>query len=148
MWALSVAAYVAAMPLVAFYQARLDDEAQRSFMLLLVGPMGVLVGYLEWLANPLIWYSWRMAKKGRWRTCAISSLIAVGLVASFLLRDHMEWPLYERDPRPRITGHGLGFWLWLVSALSMLAAAGTRYMGRRVKAGPEAPTSNNRWRGP
>jgi len=112
--------YVGALCLPAFHQARPGDEVQYSFMLLLVGWMGILVGYVAWFASPCIWFSWVMALRGEWLVSGVSALVATLLIVTFLATTQMHWPLYERDANPRITSWDLGYWLWLGSALWML----------------------------
>lgn len=112
--------YVGALCLPAFHQARSGDEVQYSFMLLLVGWMGILVGYFAWFANPFIWFSWVIAFKGRWLESAVCALLATLLIVTFLSTTQMHWPLYEREANPRITSWDLGYWLWFGSALWML----------------------------
>jgi hypothetical protein len=55
---ISIGLFVVAMTQTAYYDVT-DDPARNSAGLLLIGWMGALAsGYIEWIANPLLFYSW------------------------------------------------------------------------------------------
>lgn len=121
-WYISISAiiFVIAMTQPAFYQIRRDDMVIGSAMCLAIGAMGLLAGYFEWLANPLILFSWIAALRGRRYQSAVSATLALILMGAFLFHSTMSYPLYEREPNVPIVGHGLGYWLWMVSGATMV----------------------------
>lgn len=119
---MSVALFIAALSQPAFMQDRRDDSTIAAWLCLVLGGPGVLLGYVEWLANPILFYCWFATYRGRLFRGGLCALVATFLAAAFLLRSHMNWPLYERESTPKILGYGLGYWLWVLSALVMLAA--------------------------
>jgi hypothetical protein len=122
--AVSVVIFLVAMTQAAFYQNRPAEPVTHAVLLLATGWMGVLIGYLEWIANPLILYSWTSALRKRVVPALLASTSAAGLILSFLLRKKMDWPGMETDTNPDIQGYAAGYWLWLVSALVMVVASG------------------------
>jgi hypothetical protein len=89
--------------------------------LLLVGWVGVFSGTLAWLANPALAVAWIMFYRGRYRYSALYALIALGFIVSFLFAKTVmssEAPAYSK-----IIGYGVGYWLWMASAVTILAAA-------------------------
>jgi hypothetical protein len=123
----SVVIFLLAMTQPAFYQNRPAEPVTHSVWLLLSGGMGVLIGYFEWIANPLIFYSWISARRRRILPALLASIAAAGLMFSFLLRKKMDWPGMATDTHPDIQGYAAGFWLWLASALVMVAASGVEF---------------------
>ena len=121
---ISVALFVLTLTQPAFFQERRDDTTVAAWLCLLLGGPGVLLGYIEWLANPILFYCWYATYRGRLFQAGLCALVATFFAATFLARSHMNWPLYERESSPKILSYGLGYWLWLLSALVMLAANG------------------------
>jgi len=121
---LSVVIFAAAMTQPAFYQNRAAEPVTHSIWLLLSGFMGVLIGYFEWIANPLIVYSWICARRKHIREALLTSIAATALILSFLLRKKMDWPGVATDTHPDIQGCAAGYWLWLASALAMVIGSG------------------------
>lgn len=116
-----VALYVCALPLPAFHEAPQDVEVQYSYSLLMIGWMGILVGYVAWFANPVVWLSWVLLLRGKWFVATVSALVATVLISRFHATTQMSWPLCEHQCNPYITGWGSGYWLWLASAVWTLA---------------------------
>jgi hypothetical protein len=117
---ISAIIFIIAMTQPAFYQTRRDDTVIGSAMCLAIGGMGLLAGYFEWIANPLLLYSWIAGFRGRRYQAAVSATIAFVFTVFFLFRSTMSYPLYEREPIVPIVGHGLGYWLWMLSAATMV----------------------------
>lgn len=120
----SIVLFLAAMTQPAFYQNRTAEPVTHALGLLLSGFMGVLIGYFEWLANPLIVYSWFCARKKRVVPALIATLLAAFFILSFLSVKKMEWPGMGSDPNPDVQGYAAGYWLWLASALVMVVGSG------------------------
>jgi hypothetical protein len=73
---------------------------------ILIGWMGVLAGgYIEWIASPLLFYSWFSALHQQYWQSVGSAVLALALILSFLRRSE-----------------GFGYWLWIASAAIMVAA--------------------------
>jgi hypothetical protein len=88
--------FLFAMTQAAFYQNRPAEPVTHSVLLLATGWLGVLIGYFEWIANPLIFYSWICARRKRILPALLASIAAVGLILSFLFHKKMEWPGGDR----------------------------------------------------
>lgn len=119
-WWTSISAviFVIAMTQPAYYQARTNDMVVGSAMCLAIGAMGVTAGFFEWIANPLLLFSWIAGFRGRRYQAAISATMALVLIAIFLSRSIIDYPLRQGGPTP-IVGCGLGYWLWMLSAAIM-----------------------------
>jgi hypothetical protein len=90
--------------------------------LLLVGWIGMSQKFFEWLANPLLILAWFFFWKSKPGRASIFSSLAFLFMTSFLLEKRV---LSDENGRTAaITGYGLGYWLWIASAVVMMAAAG------------------------
>jgi hypothetical protein len=120
--ACSVLVFVISLTQVGFTIDRRDPAGwSPSLLLLLIGWLGVFVGFPAWLANPALMLAWLLAFFRSARTAAfVCSLAAVVLALSFLL--HKEILSDEAGNRSKITGYGAGYWLWVAS--TVLAAIG------------------------
>jgi len=119
--------FLMAMTLHAFYQNRPAEPVTSSLMLLATGWMGILVGYFEWFANPLILYSWLSARRNRVAPALLASILATAFILSFLFVKKMNWEGMGTDTHPDILGYAAGYWLWLASALVMVVASGVEF---------------------
>ena len=91
-----------------------------AFGLLLVGWLGVGSGGAAWLANPCLLFGWIAFAMGRFHMSLFLSLSAVSLIISFLAVDRViasEAPTFAR-----VIGYGIGYWLWLSSAIALVGA--------------------------
>lgn len=88
-----------------------------GWRLLLQGWKG---GYVDWLANPVLLISWAAAVRGRRLLSMAGACVAATLMLVFMFRRTLELP----GPGSTVTivSHGPGYWLWLGSALLMIAA--------------------------
>jgi hypothetical protein len=132
----SVILFVASLTQFAFYVDTPDAWGDRAFFLLLIGWLGIFSGELSWFANPLLAASWVAAFVGEKSVAIVSAIAALILATTFLLRDTLiasEAPTYAK-----ITGYGLGYWLWLLSiGLSMLSACATTQRRKEPNKSPE-----------
>src|SRR5690606_25920983 len=86
--------------------------------LLAVGWAGIGSGGTAWLANPCLLVAWATL----WKKPNLSlgfSLLAAVLMLGFLLVDDVissSAPSYAK-----VTGYGWGYWLWLASAVALVA---------------------------
>jgi hypothetical protein len=76
-----------------------------------------------------------MFYSGRYRAASVMALTSALLVLSFLLTKTVvssETPTYSK-----IIGYGLGYWLWLASAVTLLIASllESSFEGRRTSGG-------------
>ena len=125
---LSILSFVLAMTQPAFYENAVYDKAPNSALLLSIGWMGILVGYMEWVANPLIFVSWALARQGRFIPGMICALLAVAFIVGFMHRTEMVWPSDAGDRHATIQRYGLGYWGWLTSAALMVISLGVAWL--------------------
>jgi hypothetical protein len=118
---ISIGFFVLAMTQTAYYEAT-ADPARNSAGLLLVGWMGVLGGYIEWIANPLLFFSWFSALHRRYWQAVSSAALALTLILSFLRRSEVVWTFDNGSRAAAIKGYGFGYWLWLASSAVMVIA--------------------------
>jgi hypothetical protein len=112
----SFALFVASLTQDGFYIDKADNPRawSSSFGLLLVGWMAVLDGVWAWLANPAVAATWLLMCLRRTRRIALGcGLAALGLSLSFLR--HPQILSDEGGGHSRITGYGVGYWLWIAS---------------------------------
>jgi hypothetical protein len=105
--------------------------------LLLFGWIGLFSGTIAWLANPALATAWVLFHFRRYRGSAIWALVATALIISFLFAKTVvssESPTYSK-----VTGYGLGYWLWLGSALVLLVGATRAFLSRHSTRGHGAP---------
>lgn len=91
-----------------------------GFLSLFFGWIGVFMLHIPaftWLANPLLLGSWIFFRKNP-KTSFILSIIAFGLMLSFLLVD--EIISNEAGTKSKVVFYGLGYWLWIFSSFIML----------------------------
>lgn len=112
----SYAAYVVCLAVPAFYANR---DAWLGLYALLLGPIGVPLGYVSWLANPLLWYAWRVRSRGRHVRAIVACAFALPLALSFLL--HPTIPVGSAGEYSFQLS--FGYFLWLLSMVMALAAA-------------------------
>jgi hypothetical protein len=137
MFWLSVALYLACLTQDGYFIAGNNPRAwSPAIGLLLVGWLGLSQAVFSWLANPfmiLAWFSYWKLKPGRALTC---SAIAFLFMVRFLFEKRV---LSDENGRTSaITGYGLGYWLWIASAVVLMAAAGMALIQHRRRP-PTAP---------
>jgi hypothetical protein len=107
--------------------------------LLAFGWLGVGAGGTAWLANPCLLLGW-VALARRWKPVSIIlAASALLLVISFLGVDRViasEVPTYAH-----VVGYGIGYWLWLASAVALL---GANLVDPPAKNLPVAPRQSDR----
>lgn len=87
---------------------------------------------IAWFANPLLVITWLFLFFELTTPALLSAAAALALSASFLWFDHVG--VSEGGNVSRITGYGLGYWLWLASAgCAFGAALIVRLLPRRTK---------------
>ena len=92
-----------------------------AYFVLLVGWYGVLVGgNLGWLANPALLGGWLGFVAGKRTLGAASTLLALALMLRFLVDPTVM--LNENADQRTFDVYGLGYWLWLASAATLLLA--------------------------
>lgn len=123
---LSITFYIISLFLVGFY----DHQNGGNFGILIVafGGLAMLSGgaALAWLANPVLWFSWFMVIR-KPKLSFIGSLLSTIISLSFLLFDTIrdagttvgtDYQVGSFDVK--VTGYGLGYWLWVLSSLILL----------------------------
>jgi hypothetical protein len=97
--------------------------------LLLLGPIGVLYGIFEWLANPVLLAAWVFSFAGKNKIALLLGIVASALMLAFLFRHTIvasEAPTYKQ-----IVGYGAGYWLWLTSAALIIVSGATGQVKQR-----------------
>lgn len=129
----SVALFAACLTQDGYYIEGPNPRAwSPAWGLFLFGWIGVFFGVFAWLANPLLLASWYLLHKHRYRSSLYIASIALLLAGTFLLHSHVvssEAPTYSK-----ITGYGVGYWLWISSALVLFG--GTCVLTFRPNATP------------
>lgn len=134
--AVSVGLFAIAMTQDAYYIDAEDPAAwASSWILLTAGWVGIFDGVFAWLANPLIAMAWGFYLARKHRAGAWSAAAATILALSFLM--HAQIISSSAPTYSTITGYGLGYWLWIASAASVLVAnlvaqAGARFNQTRL----------------
>ena len=136
---LSIAVFVISLTQKSFC---IGNECSDSLMCLLIGWIGVfneifglLTGIYDfiigngfttnpkigatfsWLANPFIFLSIVIIRKN-YKIALILSLISIGLILSFLMFDSIF--ANEAGHYNKITSYELGYWMWLLSSITIL----------------------------
>ena len=95
------------------------DQPGECLLLLCIGWIGVFGYVYAWLANPFLLAAWiSMIKRCNGRA-AVFSIVSLGFALSFLWV--RRWDRDESGSHPAtITGHGLGYWLWIASISTAL----------------------------
>lgn len=100
-----------------------------------VGWISLFSGTLAWLGNPLLIASWIALFRKRVKGAAWFAFLAMLFMLSFLLNKKIVDS--EAGSEARISGYGLGYWLWVLS--SVVAAFGSLWV--RADAADAAPAS-------
>jgi hypothetical protein len=113
-----------------------DGASPRAWSLgfgeLIAGWYAALEGVYAWWANPLLlvaWITFRSKSPAVSTICTVAALLAM---ASFLLVHRIE--VSEGGNSARITGYGIGFWIWILSGLVLLVGNTIRVI-RHTKPG-------------
>jgi len=108
----SIGLFVISLPQTCFI---CGDASDNSFIVLLVGWMGVPIGgaNLVWLANPLLAISWILFSRHHYSKAALTAGIATITAFSFLFF-HM-LAIDEGGSLNHINSVQLGYWFWLSS---------------------------------
>lgn len=112
-----------------------NDDPWPGWGALLMGPIGVPLGYVAWLANPLLWYAWFATARGLHSRAVVSAIFAIVLALSFLL--HQTIPVGSSGEFAFSIRYGFGLWL-----ISMALAEHASYLAfcRQLRL-PLDPTS-------
>jgi hypothetical protein len=120
---LSIVSFVTCLTQDGYY---IDDSNPKAWSpawgLLVFGWMGLLSGTFAWLANPLLFGSWVLLAMSKYRVAFYLSLGALLFAVSFLL--HSEVISSTKPSYSKIVGYGIGYWLWIASALILAVGAG------------------------
>jgi len=134
---LSIASFVAYLACLASPSFTALKDAWPGWFALIVGPIGVPLGYVAWLANPLLWYAWLAMSRERQVRAVVACAFALPLALSFLLH-----PTIPVGSSGNYSFHvNFGYLLWLLSVVAALAAV---YLGfcRALKLPPPPPPTS------
>lgn len=119
LFAASFLAYLACLQAPA-YATHVD--AHPGWGALALGLVGLPLGYLAWLANPLLWYAWLAKARARHPRAVVSVVFAILFALSFLL--HEKIPVGSSGDYAFRVQYGYGLWL-----LSMGLTLFSAYLG-------------------
>lgn len=128
---LSVGLFVACLLFNAFDVGYPSSERSvgLGFQALLFGWWGVFEGIPAWLANPVLVLAWFVALRQMHKFSLQLSLIALALMLSFLAVTEVDAGASGRAAS--VTGYGLGYWLWVGSALAQAVGASVLSRGQK-----------------
>ncbi|TXF76248.1 hypothetical protein [Chryseobacterium sp.] len=101
----------------AFYVDKTPSEFS-AFSALLLGWAYLGGPGISWVGNVFLWISYLFILKRRTKTSAVLSFIAVSFMLSFLFFDTTI--VSENNFEEKITGYGLGYYMWLSSGFIIL----------------------------
>lgn len=110
---ISLLIFVACLFLPGFYVGETQSE-NSAYTLLLTGWLGVLYGYLAWLANPIFLIAF-ICRNTSPRKAAVLAFIGLVIALEFLI--HKRIVTNEGGGTAQITGVGWGYILWVTSFL-------------------------------
>jgi hypothetical protein len=123
-----------------FFDRAGEKKSGSGLLLLLIGWLGVFQGIFAWLANPFLLVGWFLLVGRLPRAAAVCAFAATVCAGSFLLYKTILTD--EAGNHSKITGYGMGYWLWLASAVALLAASFVAVIGSRNHAGAESANPN------
>ena len=104
-----------------FYWTSSPDRAYPGWQLLLLGWSAIPHGGIAWFANPALGLGWTfLASRRPVRSAGLASL-GLAFMFSFLLVSEVT-SVYA-STSSGVTGYGIGYWLWVASAVTLLLAS-------------------------
>jgi hypothetical protein len=117
-WA-SIVLYAASLLTEGFYVEGVAPRAlSPGWSELAFGWISLFQGTLAWLANPALFLGWFVYRSRRPGMATACSCVALILMISFLFVKTVV--VSEAPTFARVTGYGVGYWLWTSSALSLV----------------------------
>jgi hypothetical protein len=104
-----------------------------------LGWISLFSGTVAWLGNPLLIASWITLFRGKIKWAAGLAFVALLFMLSFLLNKRIVDS--EAGTSARISGYGLGYWLWLSSAFVVVFGT-VLILSARSKAAPRPNQSS------
>ena len=114
--------YALALLFPGFYVVQGDEPPKpwiEGYLLLLLGPFGLLQGQVSWLANPLLFWAWYRLMTRRYLLATILALVGLVFAASFFLNHRF----YDGSGMNTVARTAAGYWLWLVSLVTTAVGA-------------------------
>ncbi|WP_431261912.1 hypothetical protein ACQ859_17050 [Roseateles chitinivorans] len=124
---LSLALYVVSLFNDAFYiDAPNPSALAPGWITLVAGPFALFAGSwsqhaLAWLANPLMLGAWTTTAGGHRIQARIFAVLALLFMSSFLLQQSIITS--TNGDFSKITGRGIGFWIWMLSGIVQVVAS-------------------------
>lgn len=91
---------------------------------LIAGWFAAIDGVKAWYANPLLLVAWITFRSRSPAVSSICTLIALWDMASF--QSVHKIVVSEAPTYAQITGYGVGYWIWILSAVALLAGNAIR----------------------
>lgn len=116
---LSIALYVYAMTQNSVELNGVKEHGwSESYAILMFGWFATFTFHFSWWANPVLFFAWFFAFKGKIKSALQYGCTAVALMSLFLLYEEMP-AMVNGWGNATITGYGIGYWLWLLSGISL-----------------------------
>jgi hypothetical protein len=124
----SIALFVVCLTQDGFYIEGPNPRAWASgFYLFLLGWLGLLSGTIAWFANPLLISAWVLFWLRRYWIALALGVAALFCALSFLNVDTVV--VSEAPTFAKVTGYGLGYWLWIASMMVITLGSGLALLG-------------------
>lgn len=117
----NAAVFACSLPFDAYTTAWEGESSTGAFGLLLIGWLGVPMGYFEWFANPLLLIAWICLWIRKPRHAIPLAVAACAIAVAFAFRDKIL--VNEAGYIGRIVSLDAGYWLWVASAAGTLGTA-------------------------
>jgi hypothetical protein len=137
---LGICVFVVALTQDGFYLDRVGRDAWApGWGEFALGWISLFSGTVAWLGNPLLIASWITLFRGKIKWAAGLAFVALLFMLSFLLNKRIVDS--EAGTSARISGYGLGYWLWLSSAFVVVFGT-VLILSARSKAAPRPNQSS------
>lgn len=140
MFLISIAFFISSLLLVPI-QTTANKEPVIGFAFFMWGWLGPLDGVFAWYANPFLGLAWVNFLGGKISLAVRKGIWSTLLIATFLL--HKSILLDEGGGRAQIVTYKLGYWLWLLSPISLLLACSLANKIRALRDQDNPQTQDN-----
>jgi hypothetical protein len=139
-FSLSICIFILALTQKGFYLDHVPRDAWAAgWGEFAVGWLSLFSGTVAWLGNPLLIASWITFFRRKLKWSAVLSFLALLFMLSFLLNKRIVYS--EAGNSSKISGYGLGYWLWLLSAfVGMCGALHALKLSPRIAQMPKEST--------
>jgi hypothetical protein len=130
-WWVSVGLFAISLMCDGFY---VDGASPRAWSLgfgeLIAGWYAAAEGIYAWWANPLLLVAWITFRSKSPVVSSLCTVVALAAMVSFLSVHRIE--VSEGGGSARISGYGVGYWIWILSGLALLVGNTIRVIRQRT----------------